>query len=167
MATNFNLLPKSIKCCFWLRSISLHFNFLLIECVIGIATCYGLKGLEIESRWGRDFMCSRDWPRGQFSLLRIGIGSFPGVKRPERGANHSPPSNAGLWMDWSYTFASLLRLHRQAICLTEWVRNLNRLYTWRNLFLASAKYPFVDRQYAVLAHRYPEGDRKKAKTTIL
>jgi hypothetical protein len=34
-----------------------------------------------------------------------------GVKGPELGADHPPPSNAGLRMDWSYTPASPLRLH--------------------------------------------------------
>jgi hypothetical protein len=38
------------------------------------------------------------------SLLFNGYGDyFPGVKRPERDVDHSPPSNADVMDDWSYT----------------------------------------------------------------
>jgi hypothetical protein len=33
----------------------------------------------------------------------MGIGSFPGVKRPGRGADHPPPSSAEVENEWSYT----------------------------------------------------------------
>jgi hypothetical protein len=33
----------------------------------------------------------------------MGTGSFPGVKRPGRGANHPPPSSAEVRKDYSYT----------------------------------------------------------------
>jgi len=45
---------------------------------VGTATRYGLGGPEIESRWGRDF------PHP------MGIGSFPGEKRPDHGVDHLP-----------------------------------------------------------------------------
>jgi hypothetical protein len=32
-----------------------------------------------------------------------GTGSFSGVKRPGRGADHSPPSSAEVKKEWSYT----------------------------------------------------------------
>jgi hypothetical protein len=51
---------------------------------VGIATGYGLDGPGIESRWGRYFS----------HTSRPGPGSFPGVKRPDRGADHPPPSSA-------------------------------------------------------------------------
>jgi hypothetical protein len=49
---------------------------------VGIATDYGLDGPGIESRWGRDF--SHTWASE----------SYPGVKRPGRGADHPPPPSA-------------------------------------------------------------------------
>jgi len=42
----------------------------------------------------------------------MGTGcSFPGVKRPEREADHSPPSIAKVKNAWSYTSTSPVRLH--------------------------------------------------------
>jgi len=35
----------------------------------------------------------------------------PGVKRPEREANTSPPSSAKIKDAWSYTFTPPIRLH--------------------------------------------------------
>jgi hypothetical protein len=62
---------------------------------VGIATRYGLDGPEIEFRWGEIFRTRPDRPWGPPSLLynwcRV---SFPGVERPRRGADHSPPSCA-------------------------------------------------------------------------
>jgi hypothetical protein len=36
--------------------------------------------LIIESRWGRDFPCRPDWPRGPPNLLSNDYRVFPGVK---------------------------------------------------------------------------------------
>jgi hypothetical protein len=38
-------------------------------------------------------------------------GSFPGVKWPEREADHSPPSTAEVKNAWSYTSTPSIRLH--------------------------------------------------------
>jgi hypothetical protein len=38
-------------------------------------------------------------------------GSFPGVKRPGRVADHSPPSRAKTKNAWSYASTFLIRLH--------------------------------------------------------
>jgi hypothetical protein len=35
----------------------------------------------------------------------------PGVKRPAREADHSPPSSAEVKNAWSYTFTPSIRLH--------------------------------------------------------
>ena len=35
-------------------------------------------------------------PRAHPVSYTIGTGSFPGVKRPRRGVDHLPPSNAGV-----------------------------------------------------------------------
>jgi hypothetical protein len=63
---------------------------------VGIATCYGLDGPGIESRWGGEiFRTHKDRPWGPISLLYNGCRAFPGrVKRPGRGVDHPPPSSA-------------------------------------------------------------------------
>ena len=63
--------------------------------VVGIATRYGLDGPEIEFRLGGEiFRTSPDRPWGPHNLLFSGYRlSFPGVKRPGRGVNHSPISS--------------------------------------------------------------------------
>ena len=62
------------------------------DSVVGVETRYGLEGSGIESPWGRDFP-HRPWslPSILYNVYRV---SFPGVKRPGRGANHPLPSNA-------------------------------------------------------------------------
>jgi hypothetical protein len=58
---------------------------------VGAATRYGMDGPGIESRLGARFSKTI-----QTSLVAhptshtMGTGSFPGVKRPERGVDHSP-----------------------------------------------------------------------------
>jgi hypothetical protein len=59
---------------------------------VGIATDYGLHGPGIESRWGRDFLAHvQTGPGAHQASCTIGTGSFPRVKRPERGADNPPP----------------------------------------------------------------------------
>ena len=73
--------------------------------VVGIATGYGLDGAGIEPRWGR-----QDFPR----LSRPALGPtqppvqcVPGLfrdkDRSRRDADHSPPSNAVVKKEYSYT----------------------------------------------------------------
>jgi len=47
---------------------------------VGIATCYGLDGPGIESRWGRDFYTRPHRPWGPLSLLVNEYRVFPGGK---------------------------------------------------------------------------------------
>ena len=60
---------------------------------VGITTRYGLNGPGIESRWGRDFPPVQTGPGTHPVSYALGTGSFPGVKRPGRGADHPPPSS--------------------------------------------------------------------------
>ena len=53
---------------------------------VGIATRYGLDGPGIESRWGQRFPAPVQTDPGPH--LASCIGSFPGVKRTGRGADH-------------------------------------------------------------------------------
>jgi hypothetical protein len=62
---------------------------------VGITTGYGLVGPGIESRWGaRFFAYVQTGPGAHPAFCTMGTGSFPGVKRPGRGADHPPPSSA-------------------------------------------------------------------------
>ena len=60
---------------------------------VGIATRYGLDGPGIESRWGARFSAPvHTGPGAHPASCTMDTGSFPGVKRPGRGADHPPPS---------------------------------------------------------------------------
>ena len=62
---------------------------------VGIATRYGLDGPGIESRWGARFSAPVQTGPGAYpASYTMGTGSFPGVKRPGRGADHPPTSSA-------------------------------------------------------------------------
>ena len=62
---------------------------------VGIATRYGLDGLGIESRWGRDFPHpSRPTLGPTQPPVQWVPGLSRGVKRPGRGVDHPPPSSA-------------------------------------------------------------------------
>jgi hypothetical protein len=43
-------------------------------------------------------------PRTHPVSFTMATGSFPGVKRPGRGADHQPPSSAEVMKGWSYTY---------------------------------------------------------------
>jgi hypothetical protein len=58
---------------------------------VGIATHYGLDGARIESRWGARFSAPVQIGPGAYpASYTVGTGSFPGVKRPGCGVDHSP-----------------------------------------------------------------------------
>ena len=62
---------------------------------VGIANRYGLGCPGIESRWRARFSAPvQIGPGTHPASCTIGTGSFPGVKWPGRGADHSPPSSA-------------------------------------------------------------------------
>ena len=62
---------------------------------VGIATRYGLGGQRIESRWRARFSAPvQTGPGAHPASCTMGIGSFPGVKRPGRGADHPPHLSA-------------------------------------------------------------------------
>ena len=58
---------------------------------VGIETRYGLDGPGIESRWGARFSAPVETgPGAHPASCTMGTGSFPRVKRQERGADHPP-----------------------------------------------------------------------------
>jgi hypothetical protein len=60
-----------------------------------IATRYELDGPVIESRWGaRSSAPVQTGPEAYPASCTMGTGSFPGVKRPGRGADHPPHLSA-------------------------------------------------------------------------
>jgi hypothetical protein len=62
---------------------------------VGIATRYGLSGLEIESRWGVRFSTAVQIGPGAHPGCRTkDTGSLPEVKRPGRDVNHPLSSSA-------------------------------------------------------------------------
>ena len=64
---------------------------------VGIATRYGLDGPGIESRWGARFSSpAQTDPVVHPPSYTKGTGSFPEVKRPERGVDHQPHLSAKL-----------------------------------------------------------------------
>ena len=63
---------------------------------VGIATCYGMEGAGIESRWGRDFLHPSRPALRPTSLLYNGYRVLPGGKRPGHGAVHKPHHSAGV-----------------------------------------------------------------------
>jgi hypothetical protein len=60
----------------------------------GIATDYVLNASGIESWLGASFLTHvQNGPGAHPASCTMGTGSFPGVKQPERGADHPPPSS--------------------------------------------------------------------------
>ena len=76
-------------------------------CAVGIATRYGLDGPGIESRCGARFFAPVQTGPGTYSAsCTMGTGSFPGVKRPGRGADHPSSSKCrGQERVWLYLYS--------------------------------------------------------------
>jgi hypothetical protein len=77
------------------------YNMVSRNSSVGIATGYGLDDQgrrEFESRWGKKFSLLHIVQTGSGvhpTSYKMGTGgSFPGVKRQEREADHSPPTSA-------------------------------------------------------------------------
>ena len=63
------------------------------DSAVGIATRYGLDGPGIDSLWRAKFSAPiQTGPGAHPAACTMGTGSFPGVKRQGRGADHPPPS---------------------------------------------------------------------------
>jgi hypothetical protein len=62
---------------------------------VGIATHYRLDCLRIKSQWGAKYSAPVEiGPWTHPAYYTMGIGAFLGLKRPGRGADHPPPSDA-------------------------------------------------------------------------
>ena len=78
--------PRTVKTSnFFDPYITLHMGR---DSSVGIFTLYGMDGPGTESRWGGgEIFCIRpDRPGTHPASYTMGTGSFPGVKRPWRGA---------------------------------------------------------------------------------
>jgi len=84
------------------------------DSVVGIAIRYRLDRLEPEPRRGEIFGAFQTGLEAHAISCTVGTGSFPGLKRLERGADH-PPSNATLRMTRSYASVRLLCLPRHVM----------------------------------------------------
>jgi hypothetical protein len=60
---------------------------------VGVATCYGLDGPGIESRWGRGF-AQQSRPTVEPHNVHEHLVSFPGAKQAGRDVDHLPPPRA-------------------------------------------------------------------------
>jgi hypothetical protein len=79
------------------------FQFVLLSCSmalftgssVSIETGYGLDGPGFKSQWGARFFAHiQTGLEAHPASCTMGTVSFPGVKRPGRGADHPPPSSA-------------------------------------------------------------------------
>jgi hypothetical protein len=64
----------------------------------GIVTGYGMDGPGIDFWWGEIFSTVQTGPGANPASCTVGTGSFPGVKRPGRGAEHPPLVESSLRM---------------------------------------------------------------------
>jgi hypothetical protein len=99
IVVHYSNLPVTFKHCMLARDrhrstpiifASTSFGSVLGGCdsSVGTATRYGLGGPGIEFRWGRDFPAPvQTGPGPHPSSCTMGTGSFPGEKRPGRGAS--------------------------------------------------------------------------------
>jgi hypothetical protein len=71
---------------------------------VGIATDYGYGRFGDQILVGARFSAPvQTGPGAHPASCTMGTRSFPGVKRPGRGANHPPPSSAEVENEYSYT----------------------------------------------------------------
>ena len=77
------------------------------DSAVGVATRQGWAAWGSNPGRSKIFRAVPSGPKAHPAPCTVGTGSLLGVKRPKRGAYHSPPCSAGLGMGWSYTFASL------------------------------------------------------------
>ena len=62
---------------------------------VGTALRYGVDDPGIESRWEARFSAPvQTFPEAHPASYTIATCSFPGVKRPDLGVDHPPPSSA-------------------------------------------------------------------------
>jgi len=60
---------------------------------VGIATCYGMDSLGSKACGGGRFSAPLQTSSGEHpAFYTVGTGTFPGVKNPERGVDHTLPS---------------------------------------------------------------------------
>ena len=78
-----------------------------MDCVVIIATSFGLDGPGFEFRQGSEvFLSSKTVEIGSGATRRPVqwvLGFIHGVNRPRREANHSSPSSAEVKNEWRYT----------------------------------------------------------------
>ena len=111
---------------------------------VGTENQYGLHGPGIESRW-EIFRTCPDWPWCPPSLLYDGYLSFPGIKRPTRGVDHSLQLVSKLKKEYSY-ISSL------SLCLGFRGKYYGELYSNENTELNSKQYFTSPEQISVYSH---------------
>jgi len=67
-----------------------------------------MDSVGIEVPWSWDFPCRPVRFQRPAAFLHHEYRVFSGVRRPERGADHTSPFSGELRIGWNYTFTSLL-----------------------------------------------------------
>ena len=104
---------------------------------VGIATSYGRDGPGVESLWGRDFPHpSRPALGAHPASYTMNTGSFLGVKRPGRGADHPPSIYCRGYLysssvpSWPVTGRTFTFIEFKTLI---WTRHVARLIRMRNV----------------------------------
>ena len=99
--------PSSYKKRIYRAAVSLRLRNTVLSCTgVGVAWLVQWRsGVRIPAG-GKRFSYSRNFqtnPVTRLTFLQWVPGSFSGVKRPDREADHSPPSSTEVKNEWSYT----------------------------------------------------------------
>jgi len=102
-------------------------NEKLSNSAVGIASRYGLDGLGFKSRWRPEVFCFPETVHmvpGAYLVDTVDspLHPPPGVKRPGRDIDHSPPSSAEIKNEWSFTSASPVGLHDMYIDILFFIK---------------------------------------------
>ena len=132
-------------------------HFYICMWAVGMATCYGLHGPGIESRWGEDFPHLSRSAVGPIQPPIQWLRVFPGVKRPGRGVDFPPTSSAKVkervelylystfgpsWplLGWTFLYLCVLNWFIDSrsmlyllLCVTTWSISLMTTTSWNML----------------------------------
>jgi hypothetical protein len=105
---------------------------------MSLLTCFYMKPYSDWLRAGRSgnlipvgarfFTHVQTGPEAHAASCTMGTRSFPGVKRPRRGADHPPPSSAEVKKEYSYTSTHTLGHLRHVTGLLTYMKSSISVY---------------------------------------